>query len=405
MTKTPQHNVPELRFPEFEGEWNILKLNEVLLDKTEGIKRGPFGGALKKEIFVNEGYAIYEQRNAIYDNQEFRYYINKDKYEEMKSFEVQPGDLIMSCSGTIGKLSKIPKDYKKGIINQALIRFRTKSNILSQYFLFYMRSNIMQRKILEVNPGSAITNLIPVKELKNLCFPLPNLNEQQKIGNFFSKLDRQIELEEKKLELLEQQKKGYMQKIFSQELRFKDENGKDYPEWEEKKLGEETSITMGQSPKSQNYTSDEQNTVLIQGNADLNNGEIYPRIYTTQITKMAEIKDIILSVRAPVGEIAIAQIEACIGRGVCAIKGSKFIYMYLEYLKQINYWKKITQGSTFESISSKDIKNIIFYKPDEKEQAKIADFLSQIDKLIKDQAFKLEYLKQRKRGLLQKMFI
>ncbi len=226
-----QKNVPELRFPEFEDEWTILKLNEVLEEKTNGIKRGPFGGALKKEIFVEEGYAVYEQKNAIYDNQNFRYFIDKDKYEEMKPFAVQPGDIIMSCSGTIGKLSKIPKDFKMGIINQALIRFRTNTNVYSHFFLIYMKSNIMQRKILESNPGSAITNLIPVKELKKLRFPVPTLEEQDKIGGFFSKLDKQIELEEKKLELLEQQKKGYMQKIFSQELRFKDENDNNYKEW------------------------------------------------------------------------------------------------------------------------------------------------------------------------------
>lgn len=194
---TEQVNAPALRFPGFNDEWKNLKLNEVLEDKTNGIKRGPFGGALKKEIFVNHGYAVYEQKNAIYDNQSFRYYIDKKKYEQMKLFAVQPGDIIMSCSGTIGKLSKIPKNYKKGIINQALIRFRTNSHIYSQFFLIYMRSNVMQRKILEANPGSAITNLIPVKELKNLKFPLPTLEEQEKIGNFFSKLDQQIELEEK----------------------------------------------------------------------------------------------------------------------------------------------------------------------------------------------------------------
>lgn len=231
--KNEQRKVPELRFPEFSGEWEIYKLSDVLKSKGEGIRRGPFGGALKKDIFKDEGYAIYEQRNAIYDHQNFRYYIDSEKYNEMKSFKVARNDIIMSCSGTIGKLSLISNDYYEGIINQALIRFRTNEKILPIYFLLYMRGQKMQRKLLESNPGSAITNLIPVKELRNLAFPLPSIKEQQKIGEFFSKLDRQIELEEKKLALLEEQKKGYMQKIFSQELRFKDENGEKYPEWED----------------------------------------------------------------------------------------------------------------------------------------------------------------------------
>lgn len=184
------------------------------------------------------------------------------------------------------------------------------------------------------------------------------------------------------------------------ELRFPEFEG----EWEEKKLGEEVSITMGQSPKSQNYTTDKQYTVLIQGNADIKKGKIYPRIYTTQNTKMAKINDIILSVRAPVGELAIAQMEACIGRGVCAIGGSRFIYVYLEYLKQINYWKKITQGSTFESVSSNDLKNIIFLRPEVKEQEKIGTFFSNLDRQIELEEKKLELLEQQKNGYMQKIF-
>ncbi|WP_252251268.1 restriction endonuclease subunit S, partial [Escherichia coli] len=85
--------------------------------------------------------------------------------------------------------------------------------------------------------------------IENIRVYFPELCEQQKIGEFFSKLDRQIELEEQKLELLQQQKKCYMQKIFSQELRFKDDNGNDYPEWEEKKLGELSQIVRGASPR------------------------------------------------------------------------------------------------------------------------------------------------------------
>src|SRR5699024_2439005 len=157
--------IPNLRFPGFYGEWEFLNLSKVLKDKSDGIKRGPFGGALKKEIFVSDGYAVYEQQNAIYDTQKFRYFITEQKFQEMKGFSIKENDIIMSCSGTIGKLSLIPSVYKKGIINQALIRFRTNNNILANYFLIYMRSNYMQKKILESNPGSAIVNLIPVKEL------------------------------------------------------------------------------------------------------------------------------------------------------------------------------------------------------------------------------------------------
>ncbi|HHV8950942.1 TPA: restriction endonuclease subunit S [Staphylococcus aureus] len=208
----------ELRFKDENGndypEWENVMLQKVLKDKTEGIKRGPFGGALKKDIFVESGYAVYEQRNAIYDISKFRYYINENKYKEMQSFSVQPNDIIMSCSGTIGRLSLIPQNFTKGIINQALIRFRTNHKIRSEFFLIFMRSNQMQRKILEANPGSAITNLVPVKELKLIPFPLPVKFEQDKISQFILIINRRIEQSEKKIESLKNRKQGFLQKLF-----------------------------------------------------------------------------------------------------------------------------------------------------------------------------------------------
>lgn len=116
--------VPKLRFKEFEkdGEWITKRLDELCK-----LVRGPFGSALKKEIFVKEGYAVYEQSHAIYsDFSSFRYYIKEDKFSELKRFCVKSGDLIMSCSGTMGKFAIIPQDYKEGVINQALLKLTVK---------------------------------------------------------------------------------------------------------------------------------------------------------------------------------------------------------------------------------------------------------------------------------------
>ncbi|MCE5043618.1 restriction endonuclease subunit S [Staphylococcus chromogenes] len=407
-------NVPDLRFQGFEGEWKNLKLNEVLEDKTNGIKRGPFGGALKKEIFVNHGYAVYEQKNAIYDNQSFRYYIDKKKYEQMKLFAVQPGDIIMSCSGTIGKLSKIPKNYKKGIINQALIRFRTNSHIYSQFFLIYMRSNVMQRKILEANPGSAITNLIPVKELKNLKFPLPTLEEQEKIGNFFSKLDRQIELEEQKLEKIKEQKKGYMQKIFSQELRFKDDNGNDYPNWENEILANLISEV------NERTTSNNQYVLLSSTKNGLLSQEEYfkKQIGSKDSTgyKILRLNQLVLSPQNLwLGNININQ------RFDIGIVSPSYRIYNLSHKFYINFAKDLLKSPRYiyeyaqaseqgASVVRRNLNLELFYSikvylPSIEEQRKIGIFLSNFDEFIQKQSIKIEQLKQRKQGLLQKMFI
>ncbi len=175
-------------------------------------------------------------------------------------------------------------------------------------------------------------------------------------------------------------------------------------EWKEKKLGTIFTVTMGQSPNSTNYTDNPNDTILVQGNADIYKGKIWPRIYTKEITKLLERNDIILSVRAPVGEIGIAQVEACIGRGVCSIKGNKFLYYFLDLFKKQNRWSRFSQGSTFESISGKDIRDLKFYVCNSEEQNKIGEFFNKLDRQIELEEEKLELLEQQKRGYMQQIF-
>ena len=159
-------------------------------------------------------------------------------------------------------------------------------------------------------------------------------------------------------------------------LRFVEDN------WDSKKLGNLCKITMGQSPSSSNYSENEDDTILIQGNADLINGKVVPRIYTSEITKISKPGDIILTVRAPVGDLAINEFNSCIGRGVCSIEGNKFIYYFLQSLKNKHVWERLSQGSTFESINSNDIKNLNVKIPSKKIQKSISSFLTIIDNKI-----------------------
>ena len=164
-------------------------------------------------------------------------------------------------------------------------------------------------------------------------------------------------------------------------------------EWQENKLCDIARITMGQSPNSENYTNDSNDTLLIQGNADLNNGKVIPRLFTKQVTKTCDKNDIIMTVRAPVGDIAISDYNACIGRGVCSIKSSKFVYHYLDYLKTKDYWKKISKGSTIDSITSDDIKSLLIKTSNKKEEEKIIKTIDLINKKIELQSKKIEDLK------------
>ena len=175
--------------------------------------------------------------------------------------------------------------------------------------------------------------------------------------------------------------------------------------WEQRKLGEETKINMGQSPDGANYTADPNDAILVQGNADMADGWVLPRVFTKQITKKANIGDLIFSVRAPVGEVGKTQYDVVIGRGEAAISGNEFIYQSLKRLNTFGYWTKLSAGSTFESINSDTLKAAEIALPTETEQNAIGDILAKIDNLITLHQQKVEKLKNIKTALLEKMFV
>ena len=175
-------------------------------------------------------------------------------------------------------------------------------------------------------------------------------------------------------------------------------------DWEQRKLEEIVQITMGQSPDGSTYSNEPSDYILIQGNADLLNGWVSPRIWTTQITKKADAGDLIMSVRAPAGSMGKTAYDAVIGRGVAAIKGNEFIYQLLVKMDEVGYWKTFSCGSTFESLSSDTIKNAKVNVTLIAEQTQIGLFLNQLDSLITLHQRKLDKLVNVKKSMLEKMF-
>lgn len=157
---------------------------EAVLDSEKGaFRRGPFGSTLKKSIFVKSGYKVYEQYCPINDDCSFgRYYITTELFEKLKSFEVKTGDYLISCSGTLGRITRVPENSEKGIINQALLRVRINDRIIDhKYFHYIFRSPFFQDKLIDSSTGTAISNVKGVKELKALPIPLPPHAEQLRI--------------------------------------------------------------------------------------------------------------------------------------------------------------------------------------------------------------------------------
>ncbi|MDN0189367.1 restriction endonuclease subunit S [Staphylococcus arlettae] len=261
------------------------------------------------------------------------------------------------------------------------------------------------------------------KEVMKLSINFPEINEQQKIGDFFSKLDRQIELEEQKLEKLEEQKKGYMQQIFSQQLRFKDENGNDYPGWKEYVLGETGNTYSGLSSKTKEdfgygdsyfitYMNVFKNTIAKANMTEKVN------IQENEKQNKVNYKDILFTTSSEVPEeTGMSSIwlykennvylnSFCFGFHVtCDDIEPIYLTRFLRSEKMRKQITILSQGSTRFNISKKEVMKLKIDVPNLEEQTKIVNFLSEYDSLIENQSSKIELLKERKQGFLQKMFV
>ncbi len=219
--------------------WEKKKLSDIC-----GFVRGPFGGSLKKNIFKPNGYAVYEQQHAIYDQfDDVRYFIDESKFNEMKRFELNSGDLIMSCSVTMGKIAIVPENIKKGIINQALLKLSPSKKVSTVFLKLWMQSESFQDSLKEYSGGAAIQNVASVAILKQIEIPLPSLPEQQRIvaiiDEAFAAIAKAKANAEQNLKNAKELFESYLQGVF--------ENGN----WEEKKLNEITEVKDGthDSPK------------------------------------------------------------------------------------------------------------------------------------------------------------
>src|SRR5699024_504450 len=279
----------------------------------------------------------------------------------------------------------------------------------SPYFIEqFLISTKGQRSIFRAQSGGSREGL-NFAEIGKLKIKLPRIDEQEKIGSFFSKVDRLIELEEKKLELLEEQKKGYMQKIFSQELRFKDENGNDYPEWEERKLGEllgerversasgellSVTISEGIKPFSQ----------LDRKNNSSDNKDNYKKVCVGDIAYN--------SMRMWQGASGYSTYEGIVSPAYTVLyKKSEidmeFMSYYFKTHQLVHTFKKFSQGLTSDTWNLKYplLKTIPVYICSLNEQKKISAFFVKLDYRISQQRIKVNKLSFEKQGLLQRMFV
>lgn len=404
MSNTQKKNVPELRFPGFEGEWEEKSISSFL--KESKIK-GSNGSHAKKLTVKLWGKGVVPKKETFKGSDNTQYY-------KRKAGQLMYGKLdFLNCA--FGIVPDSLNNYESTIDSPSFDFI----NGDSKFLLERIKLKSFYKKFGDIANGSRKAKRINQDTFLSLPVFAPKYNEQLRIGEFFSKLDRQIELQEQKLELLQQQKKGYMQKIFSQELRFKDENGEDYPDWKEKKLGDITEQSMyGIGASATRF--DSKNIYIRITDIDEKSRKLNYQNLTTpdELNNKYKLKrnDILFArTGASTGKSYIHKEEKDIYNYYFAgflIKfeideqnNPLFIYQFTLTSKYNKWVKVMSVRSGQPGINSEEYAKLPLVLPNKLEQQKIAEFLDRFDQQIELEKQKIEILQQQKKGLLQSMFI
>ncbi|EAI4244652.1 TPA: restriction endonuclease subunit S [Campylobacter coli] len=391
--------------------WKMETLGEILSSDKYSIKRGPFGSALKKSFFVEKGIRIFEQYNPINNDPHWkRYFISHEKFQELEAFKATEGDLLISCSGTLGKIVELPKDTEMGIINQALLKIRLNNiKILNSYFIYYFNSPIMQEKILESTLGSAIKNIASVKILKQIEIPLPPLKEQERIVGIldfaFSKIDENIKKAKENLANIDELMQSALQKAFNPLNDNTKENYQLPQSWEWKSLEEisENISAGGDKPKNCTESKTAKNQIPVYANGVNNNGLVG---YTDKATIIKP--SLTISARGTIGFVCIRKEPYFpIVRLISLIPCENILCLHYLYFC-LNFFIAKGEGSSIPQLTIPKFKSLQIPLPPLKEQEQIAkhlDFVFEKTKALKELYTKeLKDYEELKQSLLNKAF-
>lgn len=322
-----------------------------------------------------------------------------------KTRKLPKGSILVTCIGsTIGKIGILSGE---GCSNQQINSIICKNKINNEY-VYYSINQYFDKYTPYIS-----TQAVPIinkSVFSKLKIPLATLGEQQRISEILSTTDAHIEKLDKAIEDYKLLKKGMMKKLLTEGIghtEFKEtEIGRIPKEWEAKSLGSVSTIIAGQSPSSDTYNEGGVGVPFYQGKTEF--GRMYPatRKWCSEPIKIAAALDILISVRAPVGDVNICEIKSCIGRGLGIIRESNDSnYLYLYYLMQYSHDRlnKVGQGSTFTAINTSDLKNFIVQVPSLEEQCQIAEVLFETDGRIELFEREKDDFMQLKKSLMEKL--
>lgn len=391
---------PKLRFPEFDDDWNNFTL-EQLTDKVGDGLHGTPEYVDNSDVYFINGNNLIDGKIVISET---------SKKVSLETFTkndkgLNSNSILISINGTIGSISRY--NNEKIMLGKSVGYFNFKQS--KDFYFHILQSNKVQDYFVSELTGSTIKNL-SLKTLRETNIYQPSLVEQTKIANFLSSVDEKLNLLKEKKTLLEDYKKGIMQKIFNQDIRFKDDNGNDFEDWIETNLGAICEFENGKA--HENEIDENGDFIVVNSKFVSTNGRV--RKYTNKIISRLDKYDIVMVMSDVPNGKAIAKCyyieednKYSLNQRICKIRivnnDSKYIY----YLINRNpYYLAFDSGVGQTNLRKDEVLDCPLYIPkDIKEQTKIANFLSAIDEKIELVSNQIQDTQEYKKGLLQQMFV
>lgn len=398
-------NVPKLRFKEFTDEWKQTPLKNIIYSNIIEAPK-------PTTDYIRLGIRSH-CKGTFHELVKIENILSADKM-----YIVPKNNLILNITFAWEQAIAITDDNDEGkYISNRFPTFAFKDNQLPTFYKYIIPQKRLKYDLNVASPGGAGRNRVLNKKLfLSIPVNIPLLKEQEKIAKFLTTVDKKITNLENIITSLENQKKGLLQQIFSQKLRFKDKNGNNYPNWEKKKLGDIGSFSRGGNLSKSDLSKKGTSCILY--------GELYTYYneFATEIkSKTLNTTNLVLSKKYDVllplsGETA-EDISTCtciffddiaLGSDLLIFRSSFFDGRFMSLLLKYKYKYKIAQiaqGKSIVHISEKNIKNINIKIPCIEEQQNIADFILIFTKKLENQKAQLKHWKQIKKGLLQRMFV
>lgn len=343
------------------------------------IQTGPFGSQLHKEDYVDVGTPIVTVEHLgsrVFSEQNLPMVSDADK-SRLSKYVLKKGDIVFSRVGSVDRCSFVDQKHDGWMFSGRCLRVRPSEEADPLFLYYFFCLNTTKEFVRSIAVGATMPS-INTKLLGEVEVVCPEIEEQRKIADILSKIDDKIEENQKINENLEQQAKALYQQMFIENT---------CPDWIEGSLRDIADITMGQSPSGSSYNEDGIGTIFFQGRAEFSFRFPTIRLYTTEPKRMAYANDILMSVRAPVGDLNIAHTDCCIGRGLAAIHSktnhqSFVLYTMFSLRKQLDVFNG--EGTVFGSINRNSLNDMPILIPSDETIKEFEKIVAPMDAAIRN---------------------